>query len=66
MLWHGMPEKMAQAITSTMITCQAEGMLAVSSLKTVDDESNFGGSEALSNKNQQPASSIWGYMDLDK
>lgn len=66
MLWHGMPEKTAQAITSTMITCKTEGMLAVSSLKTVDDESNFGGSAALSNKNQQPASSIWGYMDSDK
>lgn len=52
--------------TSTLINYQVEGMLALSSLKTVDDEQNFGGSAALSNKNQQPASSIWSNMDSDK
>ena len=35
-------KKIYSAPTATLFSFQAEGMLAISGFKTVDDESNFG------------------------
>lgn len=58
-------KKIYSAPTATLFLFQAEGMLAISGFKTVDDESNFGASGGLSNK-QQPSNSIWKNMSTDE
>ena len=59
-------KKAYSAPISTQMTFQVEGMLATSQLKTIDNEENFGGSSALSNKDQQSSSSIWSNMNTDE
>ena len=51
--------------TAQLLKFQAQGMLAVSSFDTVDDEQNFGASGGLSNKREQSSSNIWGDMNTN-